>query len=173
MIHLAEREKTRIGLSVLGIKDGAQRTATLADLERMLGLWASVLVNVPNVRLRSDFLSGAEALATRASTFRSVVQRADPELLSLISFKEFVDFDVLEPQLDGFEGFLAWMNQEKSRRGGERRSHRKQRNDEWKQQLADWFDRYAQYVPEKERATRKARLLRLVHPAVERAVKSN
>jgi hypothetical protein len=117
-VRLTNGEKTRIGLLILAIKDGATRSATLTDLDRMLGLWASALANVPHVRLRSDLAAQAKPLATRALTFWRAVQRA-PDIVSLANFKGFVDVEVLRCQLSGFETTLKWIREEKARKGGE------------------------------------------------------
>ncbi|GAA0709824.1 hypothetical protein GCM10009105_10560 [Dokdonella soli] len=159
-------------MELLGIKDGPRRTTMLTDLTRQLDVWASELANAKNVLLRSDFISLAAPLAKRAGTFSNVLQRADGHLTLLMEYQRFVNFEVLHCQLQGFQDFLGWLQQESSKKGGERSSYRKQCNARWKDALTSWFD--ARHKPSSGQATeqQRRRFLLIIQRVVERAVKT-
>ena len=99
-----------------------------------------------------------------------VRMRADPALLSLAEYCGFVSVHALETQLRGFGLTAEWIKQEKSKKGGERRSFRKQTNDEWRAQLDAWFDRNVCAMPARRHSLNKQKFVRLVEALVERAV---
>jgi len=169
VVTLATTERVKVAQKLLEIASPAERAPVTRDLDRLLGIWASQLANVRNVSLRSDFLSRAEPLVERVRTLWAVMQR-EGDLLSVAAFKGFVDLDVLKTQLEGFPRLAAWLKEEKTKGGGERRSFRKQVNDEWKAQTRAWFDRHAPAMSAKERTKRQSALVRLAQTAVERAL---
>ncbi len=168
-VPIVDLETTQLR-SLLGLEDDSGASAVLSELSRFLDHWASALVNIPNVGLRSDFISHAEPLAKRAESFWNVVMRADPALLSLAEYCGFVSVHALETQLRGFGLTAEWIKQEKSKKGGERRSFRKQTNDEWRAQLDAWFDRNVCAMPARRHNLNKQKFVRLVEALVERAV---
>jgi len=162
--------ETRQLRSLLGLEDDSAASAVLSELSRFLDHWASELANIPNVGLRSDFISQAEPLAKRAESFWNVVMRADPALLSLAEYCGFVSVHTLGTQLRGFGRTAEWIKQEKSKKGGERRSFRKQTNEGWRAQLAAWFDGNVRAMPARRRRLNNQKFMRLVEALVERAV---
>ena len=107
-VPIVDLETTQLR-SLLGLEDDSGASAVLSELSRFLDHWASALVNIPNVGLRSDFISHAEPLAKRAESFWNVVMRADPALLSLAEYCGFVSVHALEAQLRGFGLTAEWI----------------------------------------------------------------
>ena len=169
-VQLSDREGVRIAREVLGITDPARRLEVLKDFELILSKWARALLNVPNVRLRSDLLARARPLAARAETFWQVMLR-EPDVLSYAGFKGYVDFQVLSKQLQGFHKLVEWINEEKSKRGGERRAFRKQTNDEWRAHVHRWFVPLSRRLSKTEKAKRESQIMRIAQTAVERALR--
>jgi hypothetical protein len=143
----------------------------LKELERVLSAWARALENVPYVRLRSDLLARAKALATRAETFQRAMRR-EADVISFAAFNGFVDVDAIGNQLEGFQKLVEWINGEKSKRGGERRAFLKQTNEEWKVQVRLFFARHSRRIRKVSKVKRESQLLRISQAAVDRALSS-
>jgi hypothetical protein len=92
--------------------------------------------------------------------------------LSFAAFKGWTDFRTLTEQLQGFQKLVDWINEEKSKRGGERRSFRKQTNDEWKAHVHRWFLSHSKGMTKAQRAKREAQILRIAQGAVGRALRA-
>jgi hypothetical protein len=150
--------------------DGPARTAALSDLERILGLWASALANVPNILLRSDTVSWAEPVALQGRTFVRAIKRLDRDIKTVASRLGFVNFKQLRREIAGLNTFVAWVKKEAPKRGGERRAMRKQVNDFWIGFLGEWFDRNTMSTTT-SRAQIRVRFMRHVQRAVDRAVR--
>jgi hypothetical protein len=170
LVRLEDKERTRIGMTFLAMADGPLRTAALSDLERVLGLWASALANVPNVLLRSDMVSWTEPVALQGRTFVRAVKRLDRDIKTMASALGFVNFDQLRREIAGLNTFVVWVKKEASKRGGERGAIRKQVNDFWAGFLGEWFDRNTK-ASAASRAQYRMKLLRHAQRAVERAVR--
>lgn len=170
LVRLDETERTRIGMTLLAMTDGPVRTAALSDLERVLGLWASALGNVPNILLRSDMVSWTEPVALQGRTFVRAIKRLDRDIKTLATTLGFVNFKRLRREIAGLNTFVVWVKNETPKRGGERRAMRKQVNDFWSGFLGEWFDRNTKSTTT-SRAQCRVRFLRYVQRAVDRAVR--
>lgn len=171
-VRLSEREGVRVGREILGMADPARRAKVLKEFERILSAWANALANVPNAGLRSDLLARARPLAARAETFWKAMHR-EPDVLTFASFKEFIDVNTIGTQLQGFLKLVEWINEEKSKRGGERRAFRKQRNEEWKAQVRLFLARHARRIPKAGKPKHESQLIRIAQAAVDRALRSH
>ena len=169
VVRLTASERLKVTREILEIASPAMRATVARDLDRLLSIWASQLANVPNVSLRSDFLSRATPVAKRAETLWSFIER-EGELLSIAAYMGFVDLGVLNTQLRGFGRLVAWMKTEKTKGGGERRAFRKKINEEWKALARAWFVSHAKGIRAHEKKRRESTFLRLAHAAVARAL---
>ena len=169
-VVLTTKERKDLGIELLRIHEGKHRTETLAELDRILGIYASEWANADNVYLRSDIVSLAEPLAKAVDRFWAALQSTDPHVLSMISFKKFVDFNVLEEQMEGLRRFQEWLRKEPSKKGGERRSYVKARKEDWTAALTTWFVCHRQSSPDAKPKKDARKFVRVALAAMERAV---
>jgi hypothetical protein len=167
-VRFSRRERTEIGVGLLAIADGTERTAALAELERILGADASALANVANVRLRSDLVGLVEPLVLRVRALSRELQKTDAVTLTYAEAGSFFSVPALAEQLQGVEDFLEWIKSEAPKKGGERRAYRKQTLDNLKAGWSTWFDRHAEATKAEVRS-RKSRFVKHVQAIVERA----
>ena len=121
-VTLTDAERHELGVELLGIKDGATRAKALVDLTRLLGLFASELGNAKNVYLQSDLIAAARPLLAGVERFSKAIHSAPTHVISIIAYKEFVDFAALSKQVRGFGKFDRWLHEQPSMKGSERRS---------------------------------------------------
>jgi hypothetical protein len=169
-VTLTDAERHELGVKLLGIKDGATRAKALADLARLLGLFASELGNAKNVYLQSDLIAAARPLLAGVERFSKAIQSAPTHVISIIAYKEFVDFVALSKQIRGFDKFQRWLHEQPSMKGGERRSYKKALKENWAPSLAEWFDRHRDKEAKTSRSKDRKAFAQIAVEAVERAV---